>query len=39
MSISGVTLSLPEAVMGRIRIWPKADSRVYSDGYTVIPAD
>jgi hypothetical protein len=31
--------TLPESVTGRIGLWSKADSHVYFDGYTVIPAD
>jgi hypothetical protein len=31
--------TLPEPVTGRIGLWSKADSHVFFDGYTVIPAD
>ena len=30
---------LAESVTGRVGLWSKADSHVYFDGYTVIPAD
>jgi hypothetical protein len=31
--------TLPGPIAGRIGLWSKADSRVYFDGYTVIPTD
>jgi hypothetical protein len=31
--------TLPEPVSGRIGLWSKADSHMYFDDYTVIPAD
>jgi hypothetical protein len=31
--------TLPEPVTGRIGLWSKADSHVYFDSYTMIPAD
>jgi hypothetical protein len=30
---------LPEPVSGRIGLWSKADSHVYFDGFTVVPAN
>jgi hypothetical protein len=30
--------TLAEPVAGRIGLWSKADSHVYFDGYTVVPA-
>ena len=30
---------LPEPVSGRIGLWSKADSHMYFDDYTVMPAD